>query len=83
MVAPTNYLKDDYIYGHKVTAFVDTGSSSCLLKESVALKLDLDLQPDNSNLFGFGNQYNPVARAIGKAVVNIRVDDVVGNSITL
>ncbi|GFU39230.1 hypothetical protein NPIL_436171 [Nephila pilipes] len=41
--SPNRYLRTAHINNHEVTALLDTGSSSCLLKESVAANLGLEI----------------------------------------
>ncbi|KFM69702.1 hypothetical protein X975_13656, partial [Stegodyphus mimosarum] len=83
-VSPNRYLKYAHINnGEEMTAIIDMGSSSCLLKQSVARKLNLIIKPDVEALFGFGNQSKPAARTLGKVTVNLEIDNVEGKDITV
>ncbi|UYV69407.1 hypothetical protein LAZ67_6003487 [Cordylochernes scorpioides] len=52
-VPPDVYLKDANIDNKEtVKAMIDTGSSSCLLRESVARRINVDIEPDSTSLYG-------------------------------
>ncbi|GFS62922.1 CCHC-type domain-containing protein [Nephila pilipes] len=79
--SPNKYLRTAHINNHEVTALLDTGSSSCLLKESVAANLGLKISPCKTNIFSFGNQLNPVSQSLGATVIDFQIEDVVGKDI--
>ncbi|UYV69772.1 hypothetical protein LAZ67_7000699, partial [Cordylochernes scorpioides] len=83
-VPPDVYLKDAKIDNKKtVKAMIDTGSSSCLLRESVARRINVDIEPDSTSLYGIGNQTAPAARTVGKTTVDLEIDGVVGKEIAV
>ncbi|UYV62948.1 hypothetical protein LAZ67_2002587, partial [Cordylochernes scorpioides] len=83
-VPPDVYLKDAKIDNKEtVKAMIDTGSSSCLLRESVARRINVDIEPDSTSLYGIGNQTAPAARAVGKTTVDLEIDGVVGKEIAV
>ncbi|GBN33401.1 hypothetical protein AVEN_83441-1 [Araneus ventricosus] len=59
-----------------VQALIDTGSSCCLLKISVAQKLKLKLERAVNKIYGLGNQKMPVLTSIGRIKADIKVDNV-------
>ncbi|GFT94341.1 uncharacterized protein NPIL_178011 [Nephila pilipes] len=79
--SPNRYLRTAHINNHEVTALLDTGSSSCLLKESAAANLGLEISPCKTNIFSFGNQLNPVSQSLGATVIDFQIEDVVGKDI--
>ncbi|UYV64551.1 hypothetical protein LAZ67_3001165, partial [Cordylochernes scorpioides] len=83
-VPPDVYLKDVKIDNKEtVKAMIDTGSSSCLLRESVARRISVDIEPDSTSLYGIGNQTAPAARTVGKTTVDLEIDGIVGREITV
>ncbi|UYV66912.1 hypothetical protein LAZ67_4003307 [Cordylochernes scorpioides] len=66
-----------------VKAMIDTGSSSCLMRESVARRISVDIEPDSTSLYGIGNQTAPAARTVGKTTVDLEIDGIVGREITV
>ncbi|UYV70924.1 hypothetical protein LAZ67_8001121, partial [Cordylochernes scorpioides] len=81
---PDVYLKDAKIDNKEtVKAMIDTGSSSCLLRESVARRINVDIEPDSTSLYGIGNQTAPAARTVGKTTVDLEIDGVVGKEIAV
>ncbi|UYV65964.1 hypothetical protein LAZ67_3006014 [Cordylochernes scorpioides] len=83
-VPPDVYLKDAKIDNKEtVKAMIDTGSSSCLLRESVARRINVDIEPDSTSLYGIGNQTAPAARTVGKTTVDLEIDGVVGKEIAV
>ncbi|GBN73238.1 hypothetical protein AVEN_194980-1 [Araneus ventricosus] len=66
-----------------VQVIIDTGSSCCLLKISVAQKFKLKLEPAVNKLYGFGNQKMPALTSIGRTKVDIEVDNVKAESMSL
>ncbi|GBL87280.1 hypothetical protein AVEN_270543-1 [Araneus ventricosus] len=59
-----------------VQALIDTGSSCCLLKISVAQKLKLKFERAANKIYGFGNQKMPALTSIGRIKADIEVDNV-------
>ncbi|UYV74305.1 hypothetical protein LAZ67_11002942 [Cordylochernes scorpioides] len=83
-VTPDVYLKDVKIDNKEtVKAMIDTGSSSCLMRESVARRISVDIEPDSTSLYGIGNQTAPAARTVGKTTVDLEIDGIVGREITV
>ncbi|UYV68120.1 hypothetical protein LAZ67_5003109 [Cordylochernes scorpioides] len=83
-VPPDVYLKDAKIDNKEtVKAMIDTGSSSCLLRESVARRINVDIEPDSTSLYDIGNQTAPAARTVGKTTVDLEIDGVVGKEIAV
>ncbi|UYV72285.1 K02A2.6-like, partial [Cordylochernes scorpioides] len=83
-VPPDVYLKDVKIDNKEtVKAMIDTGSSSFLLRESVARRINDDIEPDSTSLYGIGNQTAPAARTVGKTTVDLEIDGVVGREISV
>ncbi|UYV68821.1 hypothetical protein LAZ67_6001031 [Cordylochernes scorpioides] len=83
-VPPDVYLKDAKIDNKEtVKAMIDTGSSSCLLRESVARRINVDIEPDSTSLYGIGNQTAPAARTVEKTTVDLEIDGVVGKEIAV
>ncbi|UYV70228.1 hypothetical protein LAZ67_7002244 [Cordylochernes scorpioides] len=83
-VPPDVYLKDVKIDNKEtVKAMIDTGSSSCLMRESVARRISVDIKPDSTSLYGIGNQTAPAARTVGKTTVDLEIDGIVGREITV
>ncbi|UYV65505.1 hypothetical protein LAZ67_3004542, partial [Cordylochernes scorpioides] len=83
-VPPDVYLKDAKIDNKEtVKAMIDTGSSSCLLRESVARRINVDIEPDSTSLYGIGNQTASAARTVGKTTVDLEIDGVVGKEIAV
>ncbi|UYV62631.1 hypothetical protein LAZ67_2001358 [Cordylochernes scorpioides] len=83
-VPPDVYLKDVKIDNKEtVKAMIDTGSSSCLMRESVARRISVDIEPDSTSLYGIGNQTAPAARTVGKTTVDLEIDGIVGREITV
>ncbi|UYV75158.1 hypothetical protein LAZ67_12002698 [Cordylochernes scorpioides] len=81
---PKEGLKDAKIDNKEtVKAMIDTGSSSCLLRESVARRINVDIEPDATSLYGIGNQTAPAARTVGKTTVDLEIDGVVGKEIAV
>ncbi|GBM47682.1 hypothetical protein AVEN_171794-1 [Araneus ventricosus] len=66
-----------------VQPLIDTGSSRCLLKISVAQKLKLKLEPAFNKIYGFGNQKMPALTSIGRIKADIEVDNVKAESISI
>src|SRR5690606_35805225 len=71
-----NYIKECVINGHRLTALVDTGCSSVLIRKSVADAIDLPYKDEEVPLFGVGKVDLPAARAIGRALINVTIDNV-------
>ncbi|UYV77850.1 hypothetical protein LAZ67_15002575, partial [Cordylochernes scorpioides] len=83
-VPPDVYLKDVKIDNKEtVKAMIDTGSSSCLMRESVARRISVDIEPNSTSLYGIGNQTAPAARTVGKTTVDLEIDGIVGREITV
>ncbi|UYV81352.1 hypothetical protein LAZ67_20000902, partial [Cordylochernes scorpioides] len=83
-VPPDVYLKDVKIDNKEtVKAMIDTGSSSCLMRESVARRISVDIEPDSTSLYGIGNQTAPAARTVGKTTVDLEIDGIVGKEIAV
>ncbi|GBM34864.1 hypothetical protein AVEN_146612-1 [Araneus ventricosus] len=66
-----------------VQALIDTGSSCCLLKISVAQKLKLKLERAVNKIYSFRNQKIPALTSIGRIKANIEVDNVKAESISI
>ncbi|GBM92738.1 hypothetical protein AVEN_99291-1 [Araneus ventricosus] len=64
-----------------VQALIDTGSSCCLLKISVAQEFKLKPKPAVNKLYGFGNQRMPALTSIGIIKADTEVDNVKAESI--
>ncbi|GBL77540.1 hypothetical protein AVEN_41914-1 [Araneus ventricosus] len=66
-----------------VQALIDTGSSCCLLKISVAQKLKLKFERAANKIYGFGNQKMPALLSIGRIKAHIEVDNVKAENISI
>ncbi|GBM75728.1 hypothetical protein AVEN_92731-1 [Araneus ventricosus] len=66
-----------------VQALIDTGSSCCLLKISVAQKLKLKFERAFNKIYGFGNQKMPALSSIGRIKADIEVDSVKAENISI
>ncbi|GBN32768.1 hypothetical protein AVEN_58865-1 [Araneus ventricosus] len=66
-----------------VQALIDTGSSCCPLKTSVAQKLKLKPEPTVNEIYGFGNQKLPALTSMGRIAADIEVDNVKGEGISV
>ncbi|GBN50251.1 hypothetical protein AVEN_56861-1 [Araneus ventricosus] len=66
-----------------VQALIDTGSSCCLLKISVAQKLKLKFERAANKIYGFGNQKMPALTSIGRIKADIEVDNVKVENISI
>ncbi|GBN22651.1 hypothetical protein AVEN_237337-1 [Araneus ventricosus] len=66
-----------------VQALMDTGSSYCLLKISVAQKLKLKIERAVNKIYGFGNQKMPALTSIGRIIAYIEVDNVKAENISI
>ncbi|GBM02216.1 hypothetical protein AVEN_162299-1 [Araneus ventricosus] len=66
-----------------VQALIDTGSSCCLLKISVAQKLKLKFERAVNKIYGFGNQKMPALTSIGRIKADIEVDSVKAENISI
>ncbi|GBN21820.1 hypothetical protein AVEN_154341-1 [Araneus ventricosus] len=66
-----------------VQALIDTGSSCCLLKISVAQKLKLKFERAFNKIYGFGNQKMPALTSIGRIKADIEVDSVKAENISM
>ncbi|GBM06954.1 hypothetical protein AVEN_239662-1 [Araneus ventricosus] len=79
-----SYLKKAKLNNcNNVQALIDTGSSCCLLKTSVAQKLKLKLESAVNKIYGFGNQKMPALTSIGRIKADIEVDNIKGESISI
>ena len=65
-VAPDKYLREGKINNQTVSALIDTGSSSCLMKSTVAKRLGLNVSQCKKDLYSFGSQTNPVIKNVKK-----------------
>ncbi|GBO31004.1 hypothetical protein AVEN_157922-1 [Araneus ventricosus] len=66
-----------------VQALIDTGSSCCLLKSSVAQKLKLKFEPAANKIYGFGNQKMPALMSIRRIKADIEDDNVKAENISI
>ncbi|GBM86755.1 hypothetical protein AVEN_198520-1 [Araneus ventricosus] len=66
-----------------VQTLIDTGSSSYLLKISIAQKIKLKLERAVNKIYGFGNQKMPALTSIGRIKADIEVDNVKAESISI
>ncbi|GBL88574.1 hypothetical protein AVEN_195588-1 [Araneus ventricosus] len=66
-----------------VQALIDTGSSCCLLKISVAHKLKLKFERAVKKIYGFGNQKMSALTSIGRIKADIEVDSVKAENISI
>ncbi|GBM16537.1 hypothetical protein AVEN_148915-1 [Araneus ventricosus] len=66
-----------------VQALIDTGSSCCLLKISVAQKLKLKFERAANKIYSFGNQKMPALTSIGRIKADIEVDNVKAENISI
>ncbi|GBM21662.1 hypothetical protein AVEN_47982-1 [Araneus ventricosus] len=79
-----SYLKKAKLNNfYPVQALIDTGSSCCLLKTSVAQKLKLKPEPTVKEIYGFGNQKMPALISMGRITADIEVDNVKGEGISV
>ncbi|GBM26216.1 hypothetical protein AVEN_22778-1 [Araneus ventricosus] len=66
-----------------VQALIDTGSSCCLLKISVAQKLKLKFERAVNKIYSFGNQKMPALTSIRRIKADIEVDNVKAENISI
>ncbi|GBM88110.1 hypothetical protein AVEN_17092-1, partial [Araneus ventricosus] len=66
-----------------VQALIDTESSCCLLKISVAQKLKMKFERAVNKIYGFGNQKMPALTSIGRIKADIEVDNVKDEGISV
>ncbi|GBM62946.1 hypothetical protein AVEN_160226-1 [Araneus ventricosus] len=66
-----------------VQALIDTGSSCCLLKISVAQKFKLKFERAVNKIYGFGNQKMPALTSIGRIKADIEVHNVKAKNIRI
>ncbi|GBM45967.1 hypothetical protein AVEN_236066-1, partial [Araneus ventricosus] len=66
-----------------VQVLIDTGSSCCLLKISVAQKLKLKFERAVNKIYDFGNQKMPALTSIGIIKADIEVDSVKAENISM
>ncbi|GBM79668.1 hypothetical protein AVEN_59161-1 [Araneus ventricosus] len=66
-----------------VQALIDTGSSCCLVKISVAQKFKLKFERAANKIYGFGNQKMPALTPIGRIKADIEVDNVKAENISI
>ncbi|GBM10936.1 hypothetical protein AVEN_171423-1 [Araneus ventricosus] len=66
-----------------VQPLIDTGSSCCLLKISIAQKLKLKLERAVNKIYGFGNQKMPALTSIGRIKADIEFDNVKAENISV
>ncbi|GBM89371.1 hypothetical protein AVEN_59478-1 [Araneus ventricosus] len=79
-----SYLKKEKLNNFDpVQALIDTGSSCCLLKTSVAQKLKLKPEPTVNEIYSFGNQKMPALASIGRIKADIEVDNVKAENISI
>ncbi|GBO14315.1 hypothetical protein AVEN_223155-1 [Araneus ventricosus] len=82
--ASNSFLKKAKINNcDNVQALIDTGSSCCLLKISVAQKLKLKFERAVNKIYGFGNQKMPALTSIGRIKADIEVDSVKAENISI
>ncbi|KAL1444709.1 hypothetical protein MTO96_045436 [Rhipicephalus appendiculatus] len=65
-----------------VVGLIDTGSSGCLLRASAAARCGLEIVPEATALFGFGNITVPAAKSIARCKADIRIDGVLAKGHT-
>lgn len=65
----------------KLKCLVDSGSSVCLMKESIARQHELKRKEDDSSIMGFGA--NAITGVIGKMTVTAQVDEAVLDDIVV
>ncbi|GBM16495.1 hypothetical protein AVEN_148884-1 [Araneus ventricosus] len=83
-VESNSYLKKAKLNNcDNMQALIDTGSSCCLLKISVAQKLKLKRERAVNKIYGFGNQKMPALTSIGRIKADIEVDNVKAESISI
>ncbi|GBL99224.1 hypothetical protein AVEN_140686-1 [Araneus ventricosus] len=79
-----SFLKETKINNcDNVQSLIDTGSSCCLLKISVAQKFKLKFESAVNKIYGFGNQKMPALTSIGKIKADIEVDNVKAENISI
>lgn len=79
----TKLLKETIIKGTKVLSLVDTGSSSCTIQASAAIKCGLQIGPSFEVLRGFGNINLEPVKVLGETTTDIMIDEVVGRDVLL
>ncbi|XP_035218711.1 uncharacterized protein LOC118191955 [Stegodyphus dumicola] len=84
LLESNSYLKKAKLNNsEEVQAIIDTGSSFCLLRTSVAQKLKVKPEPALNELYSFGNQRVPAVTSIGMIKADIEVDNVKGQGINI
>ncbi|GBN37491.1 hypothetical protein AVEN_36526-1 [Araneus ventricosus] len=79
-----SYLKKAKLNNcYNVQTLIDTGSSCCLLRISVAQKLKLKLERAVNKIYGFGNQKMAALTSIERIKAAIEVDNVKAESIRI
>ncbi|GBL96012.1 hypothetical protein AVEN_220421-1 [Araneus ventricosus] len=82
--ASNSFLKKAKINNYdNVQALIDTGSSCCLLKISIARTLKLKLERAVNKIYGFGNQKMSALISIGRIKAVIEVDNVKAENISI
>ncbi|GFU48804.1 uncharacterized protein NPIL_280181 [Nephila pilipes] len=77
------YKKPAFINCCRITALLHTGSSSCLLKKSVARNLELKILPCKKDLYSFGNELNPIMQSLGVITIDLQIEEVLANNISV
>ncbi|GFU49428.1 hypothetical protein NPIL_488821 [Nephila pilipes] len=67
--------KHGFINGYDIIALLDTGSSSCLLKESVSRNLEPNILPCEKDFYSFGNQLNSDTQSLGIITVDLKIEE--------
>ncbi|GFT65040.1 retrovirus-related Pol polyprotein from transposon 17.6 [Nephila pilipes] len=75
------YKKIAFINGHKVTAILSTGTSSCFLKELDIKNLEPKILPCKENFYSFGNQsLNPVTQSLSM-ITDLQIEEALANNV--
>ncbi|CAB0036791.1 unnamed protein product [Trichogramma brassicae] len=80
--AAVKYCKEALLQGQHVKAFVDQGSSDCIITASTALELNLKIIKDKLNLHCYGPQEHQV-QSIDYANCSLKIDGVNADNVPI
>ncbi|GIX89304.1 hypothetical protein CEXT_296451 [Caerostris extrusa] len=74
-VTADKYLRNATINNRSVSCLLDTGASSCLLKESLAERLGINMTPCKKDLYSLDIFDSQVLQSLGAAVVDFQIGE--------
>lgn len=82
-VGPEMVMKDVILNDEfNVRGLIDTGSSSCTITASTAIKCQLQIEPSDTVLYGFGND-DKMCSTVGKTISKVTIDGTVAEKVVL